>query len=855
MIWRRFLDRMRKAAELLQAAALGTIFAFLFLLFWPVFAPVRHILETYLKLTPPAHSRVQFLVLLLLLLLIGLLSPIPKKTWRSLRLGLVPFQNWIWVVSIVVFWISLEWHHTALAWSSFAFAGLLRLVVALVDQGSPRTTGSASRLMESDLPVPENGEDLLGRRETIEGLVSTILLEQPQIIAVTGAYGEGKTSVLNLTIGELKKLNRDDVPVIVRFSPWLAADSNTLVVSLLNSVVAEIKGNFVVPGLGRDAAQFARTLLSVIPKAERFKDLIAESSQEERILALANHVARTRRRVLVVLDDLDRLEAKELETVFKLLRGSDKLSTLTFLCSFHQAELALILKTTRPAQDTAVFIEKFFTVLVPLPKVEPSQLQNYLSQKISELLGLYGPSQEDLSTTLEKIWEKGASLYFPNLRRIKLFLNKIGHSLERIADEINIGDFIKLELIRDIAPDVYERIYVNPEYFYSRDLAFETGFKGPSPLDDKEAKKERAAFYNKIKASVPTDKHYVFQLVEDLFPNFAEYNHARYWTIHQVGAEEAEKSRRIFHPRCFQQYFLLKVPSELFSQKEFKAFLSSLRHLDEDGVIVEFNKAFRHIVNEDFKRWHLMHLIETSFDEFGLAAACGLCRGMAQNSALWSFDAFELMIAIRTTRGTLRNIADSGVRQELLRAIVRESASDFYTLTLVWRLEASAKEHFDSSETDCNIRLLSDLQEMKVYLTKHLHSQYMRGDAPSVFEQFGIIGSHINRIEPISFLIEWKRLGPDASSDQTKYLQGLLTESPKDLDEFLKRMFRVDFIDDYSALKQLVDYKILSELIKLNERTLDPEKVQQFRKRYGTETASKATDESPNVSGPGQLDQ
>jgi predicted KAP-like P-loop ATPase len=225
--------------------------------------------------------------------------------------------------------------------------------------------------------VPEGGEDRLGRRGMIEGLISTILLEEPEVIAVTGAYGEGKTSFLNLAVGELRKLEGDDRPIIVRFSPWLAGDSNALVLSLLNSIVVELKGRFVVPGLGRDASRYARTLLSAIPKAEWLKDFIESPSQGQRIDAMAGHIARTRRRILVVLDDLDRMEARELETVFKLLRGSDRLSNITFLCAYSPSELAQILKATRPSQNTSIFIEKFFPVRYSLPPVDPSLLRDF----------------------------------------------------------------------------------------------------------------------------------------------------------------------------------------------------------------------------------------------------------------------------------------------------------------------------------------------------------------------------------------------------------------------------------------------------------------------------------------------
>jgi hypothetical protein len=195
----RFLKTMRRAGGFFRAVASGTTIAFLFLLFQPMLAPLEQALEPYLKLKPPFYTSIQVLIVLLALSLIGAFSSWPKKVCRSLRLGLIPFPNWIWATSAVVFWISLEYHHFLLAWSSIALAGLSHAAVALVDQGLVKPEHSALQVMESDLPVPESGEDLLGRREIIEGLVSRILLEQPQIIAVTGVYGEGKTSLLNLT--------------------------------------------------------------------------------------------------------------------------------------------------------------------------------------------------------------------------------------------------------------------------------------------------------------------------------------------------------------------------------------------------------------------------------------------------------------------------------------------------------------------------------------------------------------------------------------------------------------------------------------------------------------------------------
>jgi hypothetical protein len=79
-----------------------------------------------------------------------------------------------------------------------------------------------------------------------------------------------------------------------------------------------------------------------------------------------------------------------------------------------------------------------------------------------------------------------------------------------------------------------------------------------------------------------------------LFPHFAAYKGR--WGRQSVDGVTAENAKRIFHPRCFRQYFLLKVPSELFSQRDFDVFLSSILNATEERARDEFDDTFRSIV-------------------------------------------------------------------------------------------------------------------------------------------------------------------------------------------------------------------------------------------------------------------
>jgi len=307
-----------------------------------------------------------------------------KRFWGSLQLRLIRLEYWVWVFALIGIFVLSEFHHFYSACVVLILAEILTLIAAAIYQ-RPLPKLDQNYLIDPDLPVPENGIDLLDRGEMINGLVSLIVRERPSVIALTGRYGDGKTSILNLTVGELKKRDIDQRPIIVRFSPWLPGNSNALVMSLLTSITAEIRRDYVVPGLSKSALQYGKTVLNMIPKAALIKDLLADMSQQESIKQLTKFIAQMPRRILVILDDLDRMQPRELEVVLKILRGSEDLSSVTFLCSFDEIELALILKSTRRFQDTGRFLKKFFQVNVAVPQIDSAKLKELFQAEMARI--------------------------------------------------------------------------------------------------------------------------------------------------------------------------------------------------------------------------------------------------------------------------------------------------------------------------------------------------------------------------------------------------------------------------------------------------------------------------------------
>jgi hypothetical protein len=731
---------------------------------------------------------------------------------KSLRLGLLSPIYYLWITALALFDVFIGRRHYFSAVLTLVVSACLTYVANILRE-RPSPSGTIEDPIDPDLPVAEDGTDLLNRAEIINGLASIVLREQPSVAALIGGYGDGKTSVLNLTIGKLKQIEEHERPVIVKFSPWLPANSNALVISLLSSIVAEIRKIYVMPGLNQGALLYARSLLTIVPKMKAMEALLKEPSQQERVRQMARQIANMPRRIVVILDDLDRMEAKELETVFKILRGSENLSSVTFVCSFDDQELALILKSTRRYQDTHKFIHKFFQIKLGLPKIESLQIKTAFAAQISHLATkfLREPNVEKL---VDQLWEGGAERHLVNLRTVKLFANKIRYSLHIIGKEVNFGDFLRLELIRDIHSDLYETIYAFGQYFYNAEMAFETWGKRLHPLDSEKDKKVRADFYDALKKKVPTNKQYVFSLLAELFPSFDEYENK--FSRFDRSGENPETERRLFHPRYFRQYFLFRVPTELFSEEQYSVFCSAIKNANEQKAAAKFNEVFDSVITEEFKRWHFMHLIDMRQSEFSVDAAKGLARGAARRASYWSRDAFEFDIAIRMTYQALLRIKDSSERQKLLRAIVDESSSILYSLYMIWVIETTK---------DAVPAIVEDIVAIKPYLQCRVETEYLTLGAPIIYDQFKDIDAH-------QVLFAWGRLGPEGTANARQYIHGILAANPTALDKLLKLMFRVEFIDDYAALKPLFDYDEIARLIDENKEKLDPEKVKQFQDRH-----------------------
>jgi hypothetical protein len=176
----------------------------------------------------------------------------------------------------------------------------------------------------------------------------------------------------------------------------------------------------------------------------------------ERKEAVEKHFRKFRKKIIVVLDDLDRLEAEELLDVFRLIKAVGDFSNIIYVLSFHKKSVSSTLEKHLSFESGDQYLEKFIQYSFDLPPVYGEQL-----------LGLFEKKLSDQKVFIDKIdlkerWEVGSAreylrkrLNSCTIRSVNRLANKIGFDYPAVQGHVDVIDFIVLSFMRDYDPEVF----------------------------------------------------------------------------------------------------------------------------------------------------------------------------------------------------------------------------------------------------------------------------------------------------------------------------------------------------------------------------------------------------------------
>ncbi|WP_172652034.1 KAP family P-loop NTPase fold protein [Rhodococcus opacus] len=244
-------------------------------------------------------------------------------------------------------------------------------------------TATAPAHIFTDAPITDASGDRLDRGEFSAHVAHRIAAmggRDSVAFGLTGAWGSGKTSVLRMIA--------DNMPTpewsVHYFTPWAASDSATLVKEFYATIESALPTD-VRKKVGdklRAMVPLAAGAASMIPVAGKAASTLVEEtgkyfekSFQDQFKEASKDIVEAGIRILVVVDDIDRLHADELVAVLKTVRLLGNFPGIHYLLAYDRNTVLDVLSATSIAKnsDRALqFLEKIVQYPFDLPPLQQS---------------------------------------------------------------------------------------------------------------------------------------------------------------------------------------------------------------------------------------------------------------------------------------------------------------------------------------------------------------------------------------------------------------------------------------------------------------------------------------------------
>lgn len=614
-----------------------------------------------------------------------------------------------------------------------------------------------SDYLSDDRPIQGIEEDTLNR-SVFAGSLATALdnwhATESLVVALCGRWDDGKTSLANMTIGELRKRSKSAYRVI-QFNPWQWASQSRISHAFFMEVSRALGNDY--PELGQQwrvygsylrAADVSKDLLTRIavsffgsaailmgafafladtvanfykvPPAiayyciafaaiigilisylwwDRIVEIIAalfsKSSEvhHRRVEDLRNQIralmqGHKKKKTIVVVDDIDRLEPDQIREIFQLIKANSDFPGIVYLCLFQRDIVECQLSTV--CVSGREYLKKIIQVTYDVPSMDQSQVQKQLFLGLDKIIERDNAGRAFSQARWSEVFLQGISVYFKNIRDVKRFLPAISLASESFLNngsyDANFIDVTALEVLRVFEPSVYHQIPV------LRKVLTRAVKRNRSDIDEK----DKVALEALVGLATETRQPNVRKILQVLFPSTIRHFEFEFYTP-SGDEDDWYKALRVCHPEVFDRYFQLVLPTQGIRQADIDAVLAELgakdrlvavlNQLADRGMLDSFLDRFDSY-KTDIPSDNCLSFITSLFD---------VCDRLSFEE-IGRFEIRSDIFAVRIVWWALKKLPGSIERVDCLCGAMARTSGVFLPVSIASEIEDEKESIVDASD-------------------------------------------------------------------------------------------------------------------------------------------------------------
>jgi len=325
--------------------------------------------------------------------------------------------------------------------------------------------------VDTDVPITKCIDDRLGR-VGIARHIADMLIGAPAdhsiVFGLSGSWGSGKTSVLNM-VGELLS-ETSDPPVVVRFDPWNYPAGSDLVTPFLTSLASEIRKYSLESRMKKRAeealeaiADYVDALKPVTPRGmSSLVNLVQvrlarkKRKEERKTLAelkeqIGNSLLSLHLRVVIMIDDLDRLSNDTVCSIFQLVAAVADFSRVSYLLAYDRSNILRALRAVQQC-DGDEYLEKIIQVPLELPDPAVGALSAMLQEGVERVVSHVQLSRSELKRVGLSV--NDATSRVRTVRDVRRILNLFEADWRASVEKVAPGDLLSMSVLRIVYPKI-----------------------------------------------------------------------------------------------------------------------------------------------------------------------------------------------------------------------------------------------------------------------------------------------------------------------------------------------------------------------------------------------------------------